>query len=108
MALQALRRRERKLKMPRVKDEGQQAFEDKKLMDAELAEACETVLETKDAASDNRKANAKIKDKLPAVKQPTRFLVDERFFLEVTPYSVDGHEVGGGERQRVRVKDGSA
>jgi hypothetical protein len=90
--------------MPRVNDGGQQSFEDKVLMDEELAAACDDLLEKKEAASDYRKANAKIKERLPGVKEPTRFLVNEQYFVEVTPYSVEGHEVGGGERQRMRVK----
>ncbi len=93
--------------MAKVKEGGQQAFEDKNLMDEELAAACEAQLDKKDAASEHRKASATIKARLPGVKDPTRFLVNERFFVEVTPYSVDGHEVSGGERQRVRVRDSS-
>ncbi len=94
--------------MAKVKEGGQQAFEDKNLMDEELVAACQAQLDNKDAASDFRKAGATIKTRVPTVTAPTRFLIDERFFVEVTPYSVDGHEVSGGERQRVRVRDSSA
>ena len=89
--------------MAKVKDGGQGRFEDKPLIVAGLEDHIETILETKQAVASNRAANAKVKEALPAVSEPTRFVIGERFFIEVTPYSVDGHEVGGGERRRVRV-----
>jgi hypothetical protein len=94
--------------MARVKDGGQSKFEDKPLMDSELADACEAQLENKAGAVAYRKANQAIKARLPGCTEPTRFCIGERYFIEVTPYSVDGHEVSGGERQRVRVLDAAS
>ena len=89
--------------MARVTDGGQKSFTDQPLPDAELEEACETILANKDAVAEDRRAKAVRKERVPTISEPTRFIVGERYFIYATPYEADGHEVSGGARQRNRV-----
>ena len=94
--------------MARLQNGGQASFEDKPLMSQEIAGACEALLENKDAASAYRKANALLKELLPGVDEPTRFIIGESYFITANPYDVEGHDVKGGHRQRLRVSDQSS
>ena len=93
--------------MATATDGGQAGFADVPLMDQEIMAACEEQLLTDEYAKNNRKAKAVIKDLIPKVSEPTRFMIGERFFVLATPYSVDGHEVSGGDRQRNRIVEAS-
>lgn len=90
--------------MPKVSEEAQAGFEDKPLNDPDLGEACERYLEHKEAASEYARANRDIKERLPAVEVPTRFLVNESYVVEVTPQSRDGYDVNPTTVQRKSVK----
>lgn len=87
----------------RIKDGGQRSFKDTPLMDAELATACEMIMDTAEATSDNARAKQVLKERLPAITEPTRFIIGERYFIECVPYEADDIEVPGGTRIRKRV-----
>jgi len=91
--------------MPAVKDGGQAGFTDVPFMNDDLAEAIERYLEHKESASEYAKANKDIKEILPGVEEPTRFVIGERYFIEVTPQSVDGYAVKARRQQRKRIKE---
>ncbi len=91
--------------MPKVKRQSQVNFEDVPLMTGEAIDACERYFEHKNGAKQYAQANRDLKELLPAVEQPTRFIVGEQFFIEVTPQSVDGYQVKPRHQQRKRVKE---
>ncbi len=91
--------------MPQVKDGGQASFEDVPLNDPELLSACDDYLEQHEAAKVFRNADQTIKERLPAVKVATRFIIGERIFIEVTPHKRGEYSVKAGTTQRKKVLD---
>jgi len=91
--------------MPRAHDGGQASFEDVPLLNGEILDACERYFASKDGYKDYVRANRDLKEALPAVEVPTRFIIGEQYFVEVTPQSVDGYEVEARRQQRKRVKE---
>ena len=87
----------------KIKDGGQRGFKDVPLMDEKLAAACEMILDTAEATSDNARAKLVLKELLPPVTEPTRFMIGERYFIECVPYEADDIEVPGGTRIRKRI-----
>ena len=93
--------------MAKVEDGGQAGFEDKPLsVPPDVLEAIESYLENKAAATDFSKARTAIKEAVPEVEKPTRFVIAERYIILATPYETDGHEVGGGRHQRLKIETG--
>lgn len=101
------RSKEGTVNMAKVQDGGQAGFEDGPLMNREVADACEAMIEHREAAKEYRKAVDRLKKALPGVDAATRFIVGESYFITVNPYDVDSHSVAGGHRQRIRVMDQS-
>ncbi|HEX9640051.1 MAG TPA: hypothetical protein VGB13_01915 [Candidatus Krumholzibacteria bacterium] len=88
-----------------VKDGGQKSFVDVPLMADEVIDACERYFEHKEAYKEYIGANKDLAKALPVVEEPTRFIVGERYFIEVTPQSVDGYDVKPRKQQRKRVRE---
>jgi len=91
--------------MAKVNSGGQTSFEDVPMLNSEVIDACERYFEHKESYKEYVSANRDLKDALPQVDVPTRFIVGEKYFIEVTPQSVDGYEVKPRKQQRKRVKD---
>jgi hypothetical protein len=94
--------------LPRVDDSGQQGFFDQPIESPEtlikVREACDLVTENADAASSFAKGKRQLKELLPAVEQPTRFLCGEDLAIEVKPghreeYTVE--ETDGIQRKKI-------
>ena len=86
----------------------QTSFEDVPLdVSLEVLQALEKVLDGAQSVSDYNAANRIVKEAIPAVNDPTRFLVGnegEGYIIIVNPYTAKEHKVRGGERRRLTVK----
>ena len=80
-----------------VDDSGQQGFFDQPINDQEvlrgLRDACAISLDNKEAASYYAGAQRKIKELLPSVSEPTRFMLGEDLAIEVRPGSREEYTV---------------
>lgn len=97
--------------MPRdtVQQEAQGTFLDEKLQVPEdVIDSFQEYLDNKEAASKFAKARTKIREAIPEVSEATRFLINELWIVESTPYTADDIEIPGGRRQRNKVGQPSA
>lgn len=97
--------------MPSVDDSGQQSFFDEPITQpetlAKVRQACDLITENKQAAGKFAKGNRDLKELLPAVDRPTRFLCGEDLAIEVWPGSREEYTVeatDGIQRKKV-VRD---
>ena len=90
-----------------VKDEGQTTFADVKIHDPGAVAACELIVDNREAASAFAKGGRDLKEILPAVTEPTQFVIGEgAFLIEVTPGDRNEYTVEAGTVQRKSIKRG--